>query len=142
MTPSDPVAAWLAGEEPAAVRRGEAGDVAALADAVQAAGWTLAHVDGAETATKSDFLSAVGVALAFPETYGRNLDAFADLLDDLPGATLLLWQRWGTLATADPRTFSVVVRLLAERAADRVRPPFAVLLSGPGPQVPGVDLPE
>lgn len=111
-----------------------------LAAVVSVAGWSLAVVDGREAPSKATFLAAVGCALRFPETYGQNLDALADLLDDLPGPTVLLWEEWGVLARAEPRTFATLARLFSDRCADPDRPGFAVLLRGDGPEESG--LPE
>lgn len=109
-----------------------------LAERVAAAGWRPARVEGGRS--KADVLAAVGEALALPETYGHNFDALADLLDDLAAPTVLLWQGWGLLAEADPRTFATLVTIFGERGGDPVRPAFELLLVGPGPD--GVGLPE
>lgn len=138
------LAALLAGREQPGVHRWvSALDVAEVAAVVDAAGWVFAHVDGWTTGTsKSDFLSAVGAALAFPAYYGHNLDALADCLRDVgiggPGV-VLLWDGWGTLARSDRRTFDVVVDLFAERVTN-APVPFTVLLRGEGPDDTGISL--
>lgn len=104
-----------------------------LAAVVSVAGWSLAVVEGREAPSKATFLAAVGCALRFPETYGQNLDALADLLDDLPTPTVLLWEEWGTLARVEPRTFAALLGIFTERSADLDRPGFVVLLRGEGP---------
>lgn len=129
------LAPLLAGQRPAGVYRWRAAfDAADLAVVVEAAGWSLRCVDGVTAQTKAEFLAAVGRALQFPDTYGQNLDALADLLDDLPGPTVLLWDAWNLLAVTEPRTFATLVRLFGDRCADPVRPPFTVLLRGHAPE--------
>lgn len=132
--------ALLTGERPAAVLRWDGAqppeEVAATA---YAQGWACRHLEGSRAGDRAGFLAEVERVLGFPSTYGRNLDALADLLDDLPGPTLLLWDGWGAFAEADPEVFSVVVELLGERCVDPGRPPFAVLLRGDGPALPGVE---
>lgn len=119
------LARLLSGELPGGVYRGEGYDEAAVEAAALAAGWGFAPVWG--TATKGDTLAALGVALGFGEHYGRNLDALADCLRDLPGDTLLLWCDWAGLAENDPPAFAAILHVLG--AAEHL----AVLLSGPGP---------
>ena len=114
------------------------------ADLAHGAGWSLADVAAGETACKADALAAVGVALRFPGTYGRNLDALVDLLDDLAVPTLLRWSGWQPLAAADPGTFAVLLQIFTERADDPLSPPFAVLLVDDlavPDDLPGRDLP-
>ncbi|GGD18560.1 barstar family protein [Nocardioides daphniae] len=135
------LAPLLARRHPAGVYRWEAAyDVDQVASVVHAAHWSFHHVDGVAAATKRELLAALGVALEFPATYGQNLDALADLLDDLAGPTLLLWDEWGLLAREDERTFATLLQIFSERADDAVRPPFAVLLRGAGPEVVGLGL--
>ncbi len=116
--------------------------VADVRHAVEHAGWGFGHVDGWTSAdTASTFLAAVGDALDFPDHYGQNFDALADCLHDIgPGkdGVVLLWDGWGTLARADEKAFSVALSVLGSRVnADR-GVPFAVLLRGEGPVVPGL----
>lgn len=135
------LAPLLAGRHPAGVYRWKfTFGVDEVAGVVRAADWSFHVVDGIAAQTKAEFLAAVGVALGFPETYGRNLDALADLLDDLTAPTLLLWEEWGTLARSDERAFAALMTIFSERAEDPVRPPFAVLLRGAGPEIIGLGL--
>jgi RNAse (barnase) inhibitor barstar len=46
-----------------------------------------AEVDVGGSRTKGELLDALAAALGFPDTFGRNWDALADALSDLP------WQR-------------------------------------------------
>ena len=109
---------------------------------VEHAGWHYAHIDGWHGETKADFLRAAGEALQFPEHYGQNFDALADCLGDVVAGDsegwLLLWDGWGPLARHDERAFNVSLSVLGGRVnADRGGP-FAVVLRGDGPDVPGV----
>lgn len=127
------LAAVLAGRQLPGVHRWESAlDVADVRHAVEHAGWAFGYVDGAALDTVAAVLRAVGEALAFPEHYGRNLDALNDCLRDLARPTVLLWDAWGGVAHADPRRFTVLVDLLGNRAAGD--PEVEVLLRGPGPE--------
>lgn len=151
MTPdpaTDDVSAVLDGRLPAGVYRwrpqglGEGRDEdAGLGEA--SLGWQVRRLDGTHAATKTDVLVAVGETLAFPATYGRNLDAVADLLDDLVDPTVLVWRSWTALAQQDPRTFEVLLQIFAGRASDGARTPFVVLLveDEGGPDLPSTGLP-
>ena len=109
---------------------------------VEHAGWKFAAIDGWHSPAKADFLAAIGSALSFPDYYGQNFDALADCLGDVVAGDsngwLLLWDGWGPLARNDERAFSVALSVLGGRVnADRGGP-FAVVLRGEGPDVPGV----
>jgi hypothetical protein len=116
-------------------------DVDDVRHTVQHAGWTLGHVDGWRAGGKAAFLTAVGQALDFPDWYGRNFDALADCLHDVGSGAdgvVLLWDGWATLARDDEKAFSIALSVLGSRVhADR-GVPFAVLLRGEGPEVPGL----
>lgn len=137
------LAAILAGhEDPGVFHWHAAFDVADVAHSVEHAGWGFGHVDGwTSGATKAEFLAAVGEALDFPGYYGQNFDALADCLHDIGkgvDGVVLLWDGWATLARADEKAFSIALSVLGSRVnADR-GVPFAVLLRGEGPAVPGV----
>ncbi len=131
------LAGLLAGRDTPGVWRWDSRmDPADVRDAVQGAGWVFGHVDGLLAQGRAEFLTAVGESLSFPEYYGRNFDALADCLDDLPGAgaagVVLLWDTWGVLAHEDRRSFDTAVAVLAERASRGA--PFAALLRGDGPE--------
>lgn len=95
---------------------------------VESTGWSFAHLTGWTHTTKVDFLHAAGEALGFAEYYGRNLDAFADCLRDLPHQTILLWDGWTPLAAQDPPAFAAVIEIMWSRARVTQRVPFAALL--------------
>lgn len=57
-------------------------------------GWHAGYINGKIVEDKSTFLDAVAQALAFPSYYGRNWDAFEEMVNDLswisaPGYVLL-----------------------------------------------------
>lgn len=127
------LAAVLAGRRAPGVHRWESAlAVTDVRHTVEHAGWRFAHLDGAGAETRGDVLDAVGVALAFPDHYGVNLDALHDCLRDLPGPTVLLWEAWSGFARAAPGDFARVVRVLDERGSSD--PQLEVLLRGPGPE--------
>ncbi|MBE0616067.1 MAG: barstar family protein [Burkholderiales bacterium] len=70
-------------------------DTRPIAEAAQAAGLALWRVDIGHVHDKQGFTGLVAKALAFPEWFGGNWDAFEDCLGDLswhpaPGYVLLL----------------------------------------------------
>ncbi|WP_170219432.1 barstar family protein [Nocardioides litoris] len=93
--------------------------------AVEGAGRPFAHLDGVRVESVPELHGALAEALGFPEWYGRNLDALAECLRDVPAETVLLWDSWAPLARAEPRVFTLAVDLLGER--------LSVLLRGEGP---------
>lgn len=137
------LAAVLAGREAPGIHRWHgAFDAADVRHSVEHAGWGFAHVDGwTRGDTKAGFLDAVGDALDFPAHYGRNFDALADCLHDIGAGrdgVVLLWDGWATLARADERAFSIALSVLGSRVNDDRGVPFAVLLRGEGPVLPGI----
>jgi RNAse (barnase) inhibitor barstar len=137
------LAALLAGrQQPGVFRWHAAFEASDVAHAVEHAGWRFALLDAWPTDSKVDFLERIGAALALPEHYGRNLDALADCLADLPServeGTVVLWEGWGPFAHADERGFSGALQVLRERAEAPDEAPFAVLLRGDGPDLPAV----
>ena len=102
------------------------------------AGADFGYVDGWEQQSRSEFLTAVGAALGFPDWYGANLDALEECLGDLAvNPVVLLWDGWATLARAEPETFAAVLDIARERSL-AVGTPFSLLLRGAGPEI---DLP-
>ena len=137
------LAAILAGHEPPGIHLWHgAFDVADVRHSVEHAGWGFGWVDGWTAAdTKPGFLAAVAEALDFPDHYGQNFDALADCLHDIgscKGGVVLLWDGWATLARADEKAFSIALSVLGSRVNDDRGVPFAVLLRGEGPAVPGI----
>ncbi len=109
---------------------------------VEHAGWHFAHVDGWHGDTKREFMEDIGEALGFPEHFGKNFDALADCLRDVKAGegngTLLLWDGWGPFARHEEDAFEKIIKVLDERVSAQHGGPFAVLLRGDGPDVPGV----
>jgi hypothetical protein len=136
------LAALLAGHAgPGIYRWHGAFDVEDVRHTVEHAGQAFAHVDGWTHTTKPELLAAMGESFDFPDYYGQNFDALADLLYDVGSdgtGTVLLWDGWGPLAREDHHSFSVALSVLGGRVnADRGGP-FSVLLRGDGPVVPGL----
>lgn len=73
--------------------------------------------------SKTEFLDALASALRFPEWFGRNWDAAADLLGDptvLPtGQWVLVWLDAARLQRADPDAYCVARGILVEAASAR-----------------------
>ena len=141
------LAALLAGHRRPGLYAWHSGfEVAGVRHTVEHAGWEFAYVDGLHDQTKDEFLSAVGRALSFPDHYGHNFDALADCLSDVGQSlgegvdgTVLLWDGWGAFARSEPQSFSVALSVLGTRVNAERGTPFAVLLRGDGPTVPGLD---
>lgn len=137
------LAALLAGrQQPGVFRWHAAFDASDVGHTVEHAGWRFALLDAWPTDSKAEFLQRIGEALALPAYYGRNLDALADCLADLPServeGTVVLWEGWGPFAHADERGFSGALQVLRERAEAPDEAPFVVLLRGDGPELPAV----
>ena len=135
------LAALLARRTPPGVYVWHAGfEVADVRHTVEHAGWRFAHVDGLLAQTSPELLRQMGEALDFPESYGHNFDALADCLSDVDEGegTVVLWDGWGPLARSDQQAFSVALSVLGTRVHAERSSPFAVLLRGEGPALPGV----
>ncbi|WP_248582169.1 barstar family protein [Nocardioides sp. InS609-2] len=137
------LAALLAGHTPAGIYTWHGAFPAAdVQHTVEHAGWRFARLDGVGTESKQEFLEGIGQALGFPDYYGQNFDALADLLSDVDGGdqdgVVLLWEGWAPFARADERAFSVALSVLGTRVNAERGGPFSVLLRGEGPDVPGV----
>ena len=133
------LAGVLAGHHPAGVYRWHAAFGAdEVRHAVEHAGWRFARVDGVGIEDKEALLEALGAALAAPDHFGRNLDALHDVLRDVEGRLVLLWDAWGPFARADRSSFDAVTGILAERSGQG---DLAVLLRGEGPElaIPSLD---
>ena len=129
------LAAVLAGRHAPGVHRWDSAlDVTDVRHAAEHAGWAFGHVDTVALASSTEVLRAIGDALDdVPDHFtGRSLDAFNDVLRDLSGPTVLLWEGWGGFAHAEPERFALVVEILGQR--DGQGPAIEVLLRGPGPE--------
>lgn len=139
------LAPLLAGRErPGVWRWRSESPVATVREVVEAADWQFVVLDTAGVGDRAEFFEAVGAALDLDEAWGRNLDALADSLRDVPtrGArgVVVLWEAWSGLAYGEHPWFEVVLEILAERAGDERLGAFSVLLRGAGPDLAGVSL--
>ncbi|WP_203338157.1 barstar family protein [Nocardioides limicola] len=87
----------------------------AAVDALLAAGWRVATADTAGVEDRREVLGRIGEALGFPETFGRNLDALNDSLDDVTGPAALHWTGWAALAYDDPQQFAMICSIMGDR---------------------------
>lgn len=102
----------------------------------QSVGWRFFYLDGAQITDKASFLDAVAQAMSFPSHFGRNWDAFEDMVNDLswspaPGY-VLLYDHAAPFATHAPQDFKTALDIL-RTAASRWQAddtPFYVLVRG------------
>ncbi|WP_300676572.1 barstar family protein [Nocardioides sp.] len=104
-------------------------EVLARAEAEGAAALIL---DSTGDRTTSAFLTTAGRVLGAGDEFGHNLDALYDVLRDLDDPAVLVWSGWADLALADPRAFTVLVGLFADRSEEAA---LSVVLVGQGPAV-------
>jgi hypothetical protein len=101
---------------------------------------------GGEIRTKREFLRAWADAFGFPDWFGMNWDALADIGGDLsglpPGDLLILYDRFDVFARAEPREWSIALRILPRLGAEwRSRPQrVIVMLRGPAALAPNLPL--
>jgi RNAse (barnase) inhibitor barstar len=93
-------------------------DSRTVADQARARGAHTHVVDGAEHTDKLSALDAIASALAFPDYFGRNLDALYDCLTDLSwlpsGEHVLIWVSSDKLKRADPKAYLAVHSVLSD----------------------------
>lgn len=67
--------------------------------------------------TKRELLDSFAATFAFPDYFGRNLDALADCLRDIEPVTpaTVVWDDAASLAKADPATVRAVEEILRSR---------------------------
>lgn len=106
----DELAALPSGVVPVA----EPVDVVALEARCDAQGRPMVLLDTGSVADKEGFMAAVSAALALPGWFGRNWDALADCLSDIPADTMLVWDGWTDMARAAPRSTEVAIEVLVE----------------------------
>ena len=112
-------------------------DTRLIAEAAQAAGLALWRVDIGHVHDKQGFTALVAKALAFPDWFGGNWDAFEDCLGDLswqpaPGYVLLL-EHGKHFGAGHKQEFVTAVEVLdgvAESWQDQGKP-FWAIISGP-----------
>lgn len=98
-----------------------------LAEQLGQRGWHVGVVSGGPS--KAEALDAIGLALDFPDYYGRNLDALADCLADLTRPSALLWAGWEPFAVHAPEDWARLVAVLRRRVTASGPVPFSVVLS-------------
>jgi RNAse (barnase) inhibitor barstar len=120
---------WLSRAHPAAVRR----ELARI-------GWDLHCLDGTRIRDTAGLLDACSDALQFPAYFGNNWDALQDCLGDLSWlpdrGRVILWDRFGVLATTDPEAWAIARDVFESAAKERAAagvPPLYTLVRGDGP---------
>lgn len=96
---SDSIASLLLSTAPGLYRWPTSLSVRTLAQTVDALGWRFFHLDGRRARDKMGFLRAAAEAMAFPDYFGENWDAFEECINDLawspaPGYVLLYEHVW------------------------------------------------
>lgn len=89
-------------------------DVLALEAECDARGRPTVVLDTERVSDKDGFMDAVSAALNLPAWFGRNWDALAECLGDVPTSTVLVWDGWRDMALADPRAAEVAIEVFAE----------------------------
>lgn len=79
-------------------------------------------------ADKGAFMERVAAALALPDWFGRNWDALADCLTDLPGPVALVVTGWQEYARTRPREWRLAQDVFAS-AVEEGPTRLTVLLS-------------
>ncbi|MFM9367641.1 barstar family protein [Streptomyces sp. Da 82-17] len=69
---------------------------------------------------KAAFMERCARDLDLPNWFGRNWDALADSLSELPRGTLLVVRGWRDYATARPEEWAVAQDVLTESAGERL----------------------
>ena len=74
--------------------------------------------------SKADALRNLGEALAFPDFYGQNLDAFNDCLSELDvpddAGTAIVLMRYDRVVAIDPKMAEQLLDIMAGRARDHM----------------------
>ena len=100
------------------IYRAPAGAIAALRDAVSAAGAQGLELDLSGVATKAQFLAACAEQLGLPAEFGHNWDALADCLGDFswdpPAARVIFWSHGGELARHAPDCVATALEIFED----------------------------
>jgi hypothetical protein len=97
-------------------------------------GWYAGYIDGRFVNDKQTFLQTAGQALAFPDYYGQNWDAFDEMIRDLSwiGATgyCLLVDQVHHFASENPEAWETALSIFESASTEWRRQgiPFYVLL--------------
>ena len=103
-------------------------------------------IPGEAIRTKEGFLRAWAEAFRFPEWFGMNWDAFADIASDLSGLPsgdqLILYDRFDPFALASPHDWAVALQLLPRLGREWRSDPrqVVVMLRGPASLAPNLPL--
>lgn len=106
-------------------------DVGALVAECGARGRPTVVLDTEQVADKDAFMNAVSDALALPGWFGRNWDALAECLGDVPPSTVLVWDGWTSMAVATPRDTEVAIEVFAESGLT------VLMVNAPGDEAAG-----
>jgi len=63
---------------------------------------------------KRGFMDAVSEAFALPGWFGRNWDALAECLADVPRDTVVVWDGWVDMARTSPRETELAIEVLVD----------------------------
>ncbi len=125
--------ALLAGDTAPGLFRWAGGPERDLVGAAQRAGWAVRELDTGRCVDAESFYAALTEQWDLPQWFGRNLDAWWDVLGDLAEVPLLvIWTGVGELAAADPQIAQAALELLRDASTQAgslavvVRDPVAV----------------
>lgn len=80
-------------------------------------GYTIDEFDCSKWRTESDFHADMAARLAFPDYYGRNLDAFNDCIGEIEvpdsGGRAIVFRRFDSFARRESRVAQVILDILA-----------------------------
>lgn len=112
--------------------------------AVEGHGWRFFYVDGRTVHDKATFLRQFAQAMGFPEYFGHNWDAFAEVITDLAWAPapgyLILYDHVANFAAHAPKEWSTALEILGEAVAawQGRQQPMVILLRKSGRAAPAV----
>lgn len=113
--------------------------IAALSSLAGSLGFDAVRIDLAACSDKTSFLGQIADALAFPDWFGQNWDAFFDCLADLSwrparGYVLLL-EHADTMRRDAPESLDTALAILGDAASawESRGVPFRVFVSAPSP---------
>ncbi|NBE54400.1 barstar family protein [Streptomyces boluensis] len=96
------------------------GPLTALLDAARTARLPTAVLALGGVTDKAAFMERCARDLDLPGWFGRNWDALADSLTDLPEGTLLVVRGWQQYATVRPEEWAVAQEVLGDSAGERL----------------------
>lgn len=111
---------------------------ATIQQQVEAAGWRIFYLDGAEITDKPAFMQASASAMQFPAYFGQNWDAFEESINDLAwvpaSGYIILLDDVAQFVNQAPDVWSTVYDILCGAVAQwqQTGVPMVVLLRRPG----------